>query len=317
MKVHADILKMCKTQEKRERIKWFHARRVFFEAFSLAHGLALARQCEHEDALFLASLFSVWAPATKEQAAVVFRSHSDDVRCLCWAALCGVASSELLRRSAQGGYAWGQAIYGGRGVDSSEHFMWLEKAVAQDEPEAMWLIARRLCSVGEDMCDQPNAARLLREAAELGHPWAQYVFAEKCFPRDSVERFAWLRRAATQSGYIGLPELRSSVVEQLLWYDEGASGRVVFEIGSAFAGLQTMRKIVVTAPAAERAVQLYEQWCGEAKQAVLCWLWLSRTKGVVHDIRLLIADRVWEEKAAWSERTVLALAKSRHRCLVL
>ncbi len=55
--VHADILKMAKTQEKREAIKWFHARGVFFAERELTNGLALARQSEHPDARFLASLF--------------------------------------------------------------------------------------------------------------------------------------------------------------------------------------------------------------------------------------------------------------------
>ena len=70
MQVHADVLKMAGSKEKRERIEWFHARRVFFfdDANLLAEGLALARQCEHEDARFLVSLFPDGAPSTVEEA---------------------------------------------------------------------------------------------------------------------------------------------------------------------------------------------------------------------------------------------------------
>ncbi len=59
----------------------------------------------------------------------------------------------------------------------------------------------------------------------------------------------------------------------------------------------------VTEKASERAMSLYLRWNEEAKRAVLCWLWLARDKNVVKDIRLLIADLIWEERAAWSERT--------------
>ncbi len=55
--VHADVLKMAKTEAQRERIKWYHARRIFFGQAMLTEGLALARQCQHEDARFLVSLF--------------------------------------------------------------------------------------------------------------------------------------------------------------------------------------------------------------------------------------------------------------------
>ncbi len=40
--IHADILKMAKAQEHRKAIKWFHARRIFFEKeMNFAEGLEL------------------------------------------------------------------------------------------------------------------------------------------------------------------------------------------------------------------------------------------------------------------------------------
>ncbi len=61
--VHADVLKMAKSKEKREAIKWFNARRVFFKRdlradLELARGvgLELARESEHSDARYFASL---------------------------------------------------------------------------------------------------------------------------------------------------------------------------------------------------------------------------------------------------------------------
>ncbi len=70
--VHADVLKMAKTEAQRERIKWFHARSVFFRFGFVEQGLALARQCAHEDARFLVSLFPGEAPTTQEDIEKVF-----------------------------------------------------------------------------------------------------------------------------------------------------------------------------------------------------------------------------------------------------
>ncbi len=315
MKVHADILKLCKTQEKRERIKWFYARHIFFEyeETSLSDGLALARQCEHEDARFLVSLFPKGAPATKSEAAAVFLAQGGDARCLCWAACCGAEPKEgLLRLSAEGGYGWGQRKHAWR-VRSEERTMWLEKAVARVEPSAMPEFAHHLRKGQDVAVDGARADDMLREAAELGDSFAQYQFAEHCCAEDSLEHYQWLRRSAVQRCKSALYSMVCDVVEQLHLYDSGASGRIMFEFGEAFAGIGKWRydgydteKIA----AGMRAVKLYEQWCAEAKRAVLCWISLARDLVVAKDIRLMIADLIWDQRAAWSERVVAAdLAK--------
>ncbi len=83
---HADILRMAQSEEKKERIKWFHAMHVFFSRgdTACASGLELARLCKHEDARFLTSLFPSGASPTKGEAGAVFLSH-DDARCKAWA----------------------------------------------------------------------------------------------------------------------------------------------------------------------------------------------------------------------------------------
>ncbi len=48
-----------------------------------------------------------------------------------------------------------------------------------------------------------------------------------------------------------------------------------------------------------RAVALAREWRKNASQAVLCWIWLSRQLGLIRDIRILIADIIWEERNAW------------------
>ncbi len=48
-------------------------------------------------------------------------------------------------------------------------------------------------------------------------------------------------------------------------------------------------------------IELYRLWCAKAKRAVMCWLWMSRSQRIIKDLRLLIADFIWDERAASSE----------------
>ncbi len=114
-----DVLKMAKTEEKRELIKWYYARRSFFgdqgKERAFRDGLALARQCLHQDALFLVSLFPSGWLKTNEEAASVFLARRDDPRSLCWGALCAYLGrilehrdmNDMFRQSGAAGYAWG------------------------------------------------------------------------------------------------------------------------------------------------------------------------------------------------------------------
>ncbi len=58
----------------------------------------------------------------------------------------------------------------------------------------------------------------------------------------------------------------------------------MFEIGVALSGNPKWREQMdsndVKIAAGEEMVQLFKKWCCEAKQAVLCWIWLARKEGV-------------------------------------
>ena len=83
---------------------------------------------------------------------------------------------------------------------------------------------------------------------------------------------------------------------------------MLYEIAAAFAENANAEWGLCEEPkaASERAIAFYRRTNEEAKRAVLCWLWLVEEKRVVKDIRLLIANLVWEERAAWSERPAVA-----------
>ncbi len=307
---------MAKTEEKRQRIKWYHARRVFFVEQERARGLSLARDCTHEDARLLVSLFAGGLAGTLPETAV-FLSHSEqDARCLCWAAETGASDQrELIRRSAKAGYAWAQALYGDerRGWTCSQEgdcVEWLEKAVKQGEPVAMARLASlRLPAVEEG---KKSWIDLCQEAAYLGDCDAQLKYA-RCGLLDPEEQFVWLRRSASCGNGWAVGDIGDCVVAQLKLFDEGkTTGRIVFESGFAFVahGFKWRHRINESAVVAcKRAIKLYNQWRREARIGVMCWLWLAKQMGVSRDIRVLIAGLIWDEKAAWSERKRSATEK--------
>ncbi len=224
-KEHADVLKMAKSKEKRDAIKWFHARRVFFSD-DRGVGLELARESEHPDARYFASLFPGAAPQTKADAHAIFMAQRDEPRALCWAGECGTGldlqlPGELLCRSAQGGYAWGQALVVPSQL-ASDRLSLLEKAMAWDEPCAFYF---RACELRPS--DEVEAARLWRQGAELGDSDCQFEYAvEGCSP-NSLAQFEWLRRAALQAHFQSLLHLAKEAVESVAFYDRGGSGRLV------------------------------------------------------------------------------------------
>ncbi len=193
--------------------------------------------------------------------------------------------------------------------------VWLDRAVAQGESEALREMANHTQSGGYGF--QINVARskqLLLDSALLGDWCAQMLYSRRFCAPGSVECIVWLRRAAMQEGN-GLQRLlREEVVEQVELYEKGGSGRVVYEIGSEFdllGGWGESNDDPVILAAGKRAVALFEMWREAAKRAVLCWLWLARMRGVPKDIRVLIADLIWEYRAAWGETTRPGTAEPR------
>ncbi len=268
-------------------------------------GLELARLSKHKDVLFLVSLFPE-PPPTKEAASLVFlRCENQDPRCLCWGAIMHITDEGrgLIRKAAEGGYAWAefmfsQQLHNDGSANIAREMALLEKAVAKGEPNAMSTLGCCLDLSSE----RERERRFLQEAAKLGDIAAQIDYATRCLCKDALEQFVWLRRAALQNSRTSIRLLIKAAMKQLQHYDSGRSGRIVFEIGHVFASNRDWRhrdseQDVVW----KRVMLLYNGWCSCAKQAVLCWLWLAKALGVSKDIRVLIANLIWDQKAAWSE----------------
>ncbi len=82
----------------------------------------------------------------------------------------------------------------------------------------------------------------------------------------------------------------------------------MFELGRALScadsWLGNMNLLPVVRDACLRTVELYRNWCAEARRAIFCWIWCAQQHNAAKDIRILVADLVWGERSAWSERKV-------------
>ena len=75
---------------------------------------------------------------------------------------------------------------------------------------------------------------------------------------------------------------------------------MLYEIGAAFGeGTESIEEPEKTA--VERAIALYTRCNGEASSSVMCWLWLAGEKHMCKDIRLVIADLIWNDRAELSD----------------
>ncbi len=117
--------------------------RVLLSFKNAAEAVALIKQCEHEVARFLLSLIPASGlPPLRSEVASLF--DREDARCCCWAALFGKApKDELLRRSAEGGYAMGQGCYARKTSTKMISFSGCRKP----QQRVMWMPCASLASV--------------------------------------------------------------------------------------------------------------------------------------------------------------------------
>jgi hypothetical protein len=265
-----------------------------------------ARACRHVDAQWLASLVPAGMATTREEELRVLQAgaQEDDARALYVLGRL-TYSDRSLRRSAELGYAPAQAARCFWCDEPREVFCFAQLAAQQGDRCGKWQLGE--CYYDGSGCeqDETTALALWREAAEMGQRDAQYRMGCIAYGAEDWQRYRFWGSAAARGNWGSVAALISKAAKQLRLYNEGGSGRIVFELGAAYRGHTDKERVfsVVNlddAVVAQRCVNLHEQWTALAKAAVECWLMTGRRFGVAKDIRLLIARSLWRERADWS-----------------
>jgi TPR repeat protein len=295
---------------------WHAARDTFlglnYRCQDVREGLRLARACQHEDAVWLCSLFDREEPRDADAAKAAFVAQGDDRRALCFLGLLEERGTRgLVRRAAEGGYALAQALVAG-GDDRGEAAAWAQRAASQREPLGVLKLAQ-CCWQGSAACprDQDKARALFREAAELGAVSGMYNHAKRGLNEADPERYVWLGRAAALGHHAAAMEVTLAAEKQLGVFRALRSGRTVLAIGEALrervdTGAKTVFELACdeqSLECAEKVLHLSSSWRRLAEEAIRCWLLIGRRqRGTNRDVRMLIAKLLWRDRGAWSER---------------
>ncbi len=306
------------TEDKTEEIKWADALDRICGvdcAQNIDEGLRLACECRHPDALWLHSLFpNAGADVTREEMLVTMAVQGEDPRAMFMCSQVGCSELRpmaeyrfvLLRRAAEAGFAPAQCSWATNHHNENNRgntVEWLERAAAQGERRALLML-------GNMIWDNPiKSNALYQEAAELGQSGAQFYFGQEAFVASDWQRYHWWGKSAARGETSAIQQLQSVAPEQLKLFEEGrGSGRIVFELGSAFEGWVDVagRRIFgqytreeAALLQAQRCIELRNEWIAAAKVAIECWLVVGRRRKIVKDIRLMIARKLWDEPWAW------------------
>jgi hypothetical protein len=281
---------------KADLIKWWDALDAWCE-WRFEDAMALAAGCQHPDAQWLCALLADdLSLASSGRVRELTSSKGEDARALF---LSGCAKIEETVRSAQLGYAPAQARMCFRGVVSlDQEFAWVQSSASKSDRNGIFALAS--CYATGRGCEKQldKAASLMREAIALGHLSAPARYGIDFFAEDDWRRYHWWGSARERALEGTVVQLQHAARKQLRLFERGqGSGRIVYEIGAA---LCTTVAGACVPPHAERCVHLYRQWTLLAKDAIECWIVVGRRLGVAKDVRRLIAEKAWKERAAWS-----------------
>jgi hypothetical protein len=263
--------------------------------------LERARTCAHPDAQWLSALYPVEAvqEITFDYLAVLEAQKSSDPRVLFF--LGAALDNGKLRESAELGYVPAQALMSEVAETPDEQCMWAEKATQSANRNALFQLALHLLTGQGCERDVARAERLLRQAASLGHTGAAMRLGKEFYAHDDWLRYHWFGVALEGRFPAARRALRSAALRMVRWYDRReCTGRPLFEIGRALERDQGRPKDAAQ-ESVQRCVELYRQWVALAEEAIRCWTAVGRRLGVGRDMRRLIAQLLWRDRAAWSD----------------
>jgi TPR repeat protein len=296
--------------ERGEEIKWWNALYAHWNKANVQHGLQMARECQHPDAQWLASLFPPDVAVTADELVEVMLAQGDDPRAcyLAWKYR-KTAPGSLLRRAAEKGYAPAQAELFMQAEDHDEDFAqafyWAEKSSEQGDRLGIMQLGR--CYDGGIGCvvDEAKAVALFKAAAELEESNGRYWYAKLAFCEIDWERYHWWGLALAKG--LEVPEYWEDIVRLLPSFEKGEHGRILHTVApmirkrldGAFA--KVFSDYFEPTAEWERLLELNEAILARSKAAIDCWSVVGRRCRVVKDMRVMIAKIVWEEAWRWGE----------------
>jgi hypothetical protein len=288
-------------------LEWYKIRDTFFGdncvSQSIPLALELASSCQHPDARWLTEACAGKDVNETEDAKRVFSALcQNDARALCFSWRFGERRDlSPLRRSAELGFAFAQALLGGE-TGPSETFKFAQLAAAQGEREGFYFLSR--CFRFGVGCDKNlgKAKELALLACDLGDVFAFTEFGSLLDESDSRRWHWWGRAAALGSSSVIL----SNFAKQVELFDSGAGIEpVMFAIGQALQGRVNEKERTIFTSSycfdsrvgpAKQAIAFYEAQIKATKAAMHTWTLVGIRFNVVKDVRKLIAKLIWDAR---------------------
>ena len=296
-----------------ELFKWLDVRDTLLgennKTQDVAAALALARDCKHPDAEWLADVCR--DVATNEQARKALLLNQGDARALCFAWWLNDEAERdedcsLLRRAADMGYAFACSTLSWKAwsKDKEKSFHLARQATAQNERDGwFWLGSCFELGAGCEK-DLSVAKQNYWIAAELGLGFGARDLSE-LLDESEPDHWIWKTRAALCGDCFSFVTSFSGHVKQFF---SNGSGRatVVFVIGCGLKGNISVEKKEIFGynpwnfdsllGPANQAVSFYESQIKFARLAVDTWTLVSTRLHVIKDMRIFIGKMIWEAR---------------------
>jgi TPR repeat protein len=288
-------------------LEWYKIRDTFFGSTLVAQNIPLALElascCQHPDARLLTEACAGKGVNTVDDAKRVFSAlGQNDARAICFLWLSGGSDLTLLRRSAELGFTFAQALLADRTRGVERFTLFAQLAASQGERDGLFWLGR--CFRDGEGCekDLDKAKENFLRACALGHVLAMILLGN-LFDESDPQRWRWWGRAAALGDGWSFLFLFAKQVK--LFYSGSGSAVLMFTIGRALQGHVNEQARTIFNKAddfdsridpAKQAIAFYEAQIQATKDAMRAWTQVGIHSNVVKDVRKLIAKLIWDSR---------------------
>jgi hypothetical protein len=287
--------------DKAELIKWWDAVDILRSRMhGLIEGVELARLSQHPDAVWLCSVAASRGTGRLREA---LEDEERDGRTLFFLSRFE-SGSDMVKKAAELGYAPAEALMALLEKEAPSGLAWAEAAAAQNDRNGLARLGEFLTKGAWGRMEKERGRAALQLAAELGQREAMLaLWKDEAYPTNL--RYRWLCRAASCGSHWASLEVVSVALPAV---ERGELvGPPLLELGGMLAGrldssdtqILGLRDPGTSIRTALQCMALYHGWVREVRAAIRTWTGVARRAGVVKDVRVLVARRLWEERDAW------------------